>query len=71
MELFNKVLAVICFIMLILSFIPFFGWMAYIYGGFATLGLILSFFGGGKTGTFICVIIFAVIRLVFGGFIGI
>jgi hypothetical protein len=71
MELFNKVLAIICFILLIFSFIPFLGWLAYVYGGFATLGLILSFFGGKKTITFLCVIVFAIIRLVFGGAIGI
>jgi hypothetical protein len=71
MELFNKVLAIICFIMLIISLIPFFGWLAYIYGGFATLGLILSLLGGGRTLTFIIVILFAIIRLIFGGVIGI
>ncbi|MDR1813556.1 MAG: hypothetical protein LBR18_01745 [Tannerella sp.] len=71
MKSLNTVLTVICTVLVIISIFPGFGWLAYIYGAFATLMLIFGLLGGGRILLSIFFIVFAIIRLIGGGFIGI
>ncbi|MDR2146760.1 MAG: hypothetical protein LBE91_09920 [Tannerella sp.] len=70
MKTVNTIIAVVCTVFLIISVFPGFGWLAYIYGGFASLMLILSFFGGEKGCAALFFFLFAIVRLLGGGLIG-
>ena len=71
MKTINTVLTVINTILMVISFIPFFGASAYFILFLSVVMLIVGIFGGEKIGASIFFLIFSIIRLIGGGLIGI
>ena len=69
MNTIGRIIGVIALIVMLIGLIPFLGWLNWISIPLGIIGLIIAAFGKGKGGLTIngIVVLFGILRLIFGG----